>query len=178
MTCTRPLLRTVAAVIGLLLLASCGAGTEAETSQIRPNPPSTMLGQLNIEGVVLVTSPDGGWPVSVFAGISNRGTRDDTLTGVRLGSPGVPAKLTPGKGEMANPDASPGPEIPAGGIVLLGAPGATTAIVRAPGRAPQVGEVHPVVFEFRRSGRVSLDVEVVRGTGEYATYAPEGAKGG
>ncbi|MBF9072254.1 hypothetical protein [Streptacidiphilus fuscans] len=152
----------VAAVIVAIapVLAACSAGSSAATLQVKPNAGATSLsnGQLKVNGVEVVADRLGNAPANVVANIANNESQAETLVSVTVG--GTAATLS-GSGNI-NTQAS----------LILGGPATGTVQATVPTLSQPAGAVIPVTFVFANAGSVTVDAQVQKGTGVYASYAP------
>lgn len=117
------------------------------------------VGDVRLLNMVLVTAGAGG-RASLSTAIANRGTQPDRLTSLSVdGQSGAAARIT-------------GPAVvPAGGSLVVGAPGGPTAVSLTGVTAPAGGLVG-LTFTFERAGSQSVQVPVYDASGYYSSYAP------
>ena len=142
------------------ILTACATGDSAASLKVKPDSAATSISngasQLKLNGIVVITRPDGSAPASVNVNIANNGSAADTLTGVTVN--GAPAVLS---GDTT---------IPSLGSLRLGTPGQPQATVQTLDATP--GQNTTVAFTFATAGSVQVQALITPGVGEYAAYAP------
>ncbi|MCQ4084013.1 copper chaperone PCu(A)C [Streptomyces sp. RB6PN25] len=158
----------LAAVLALSIapLAACGAGTDAQTQQVKPDTAMTSADDISIQNAVIVTDPAKAGPAAVTARIFNNGQSAQQLTAVSVPGLSQPVQLTGADGKA-------GPlTIPAGGTIALGGPGNPSAVVQNSQSVIKDGNVQNVVFTFSKAGQVSLAPTVVPALHYFQGYGP------
>ncbi|MEU9377539.1 DUF461 domain-containing protein [Streptomyces sp. NPDC048255] len=162
----RGALAATAVVFSIASLAACGAGTHAETLQIKPDNAAATKGDIKIQNALVITQgeKDKKGPAAVSATVFNAGTEPQTLDAVTLGGgkAKVALKAAEGSGKVT---------VPAGGSVVLGGQGNASAVIEG-ADALVDGNVQQVVFQLSRTGKVELEAFVVPATGMYAGFGP------
>jgi hypothetical protein len=151
----------LSALSSLALLAAlttgCAAGQNAQTTQ--PYSPADGVvansGDIRVLNALVVAGEAGGDGV-VSLTIVNRGSREDSITG--LTSPDGTVDLT----GM--------PELPAGKAVRFGA--TTDPAATISGLASKPGQSIKLTLRFARTEPITLDTVVVPATGAYADITP------
>ena len=148
-------------------LAACGAGSNAQTLEIKPDNAATSVDDIKIQNAVVITPPDpeSTDPTAVSATVFNAGRTDQTLDSIALEGVNEPATLKPAKG-------SGSVTIPAGGSVILGGKGNASAVLTDSGEAFRDGDVQPVIFTFSETGDVSLRAFVVPAESYFTKWGP------
>ncbi|MCX4691916.1 DUF461 domain-containing protein [Streptomyces sp. NBC_01408] len=161
----RGALAATAVVFSIASLAACGAGTNAETLQIKPDNAAATKGDIKIQNALVITQAEKKkGPAAVSATLFNAGAQPQTLDAITLGGgkAKVALKAAEGSGKVT---------VPAGGSVVLGGAGNASAVVEG-ADALVDGDVQQVVFQLSRTGKVELDAFVVPAEGMYAGYGP------
>jgi uncharacterized Zn-binding protein involved in type VI secretion len=142
------------------ILSACAAGDTAASLKVKPDSAATSItngaSALKLNGITVITRPDGVAPASVNVNIANDGSAADTLTGVTVN--GVPAVLS---GDMT---------IQPLDSLRLGTPGQPSAVVQTLDASP--GQNTTVAFTFATAGSVQVLALINPGVGQYAAYAP------
>ncbi|MBA0053115.1 DUF461 domain-containing protein [Streptomyces sp. AJS327] len=150
--------------ISALTLTACGAGNNPQTHQIRPDNASMTVGDIKIQNINVVTTPDGG-PATVSARIFNEGTKDEKLQAL-VAAPGSRAKLSPAKDEREL-------TIPAGGSLMLGGKDNAAALFAdADDIKIKNGSARGLSFVFSETGEVPVRATVVPATEHYEKFGP------
>ncbi len=160
-------LAAAAIAFSIASLAACGAGSNAQTLEIKPDNAATSVDDIKIQNAVVITPPDpeSTDPTAVSATVFNAGRTDQTLDSIALEGVNEPATLKPAKG-------SGSVTIPAGGSVILGGKGNASAVLTDSGEAFRDGDVQPVIFTFSETGAVRLEAFVVPAEGYYSGWGP------
>ncbi|CAM5355729.1 MULTISPECIES: DUF461 domain-containing protein [Streptomyces] len=148
-------------------LASCAAGNNAETHQIRPDNAAATVGDIMVQNATIVTQPDleSTGPAIVAATIFNNGTKDQTLDSVVVDGVDKKAELTAAQGN--------GPlTIPAGGRLIVGGEDNASAVLPSSRTSVLDGNAQAVTFTFSRTGDVKLDTLVVPAAGYFKKWGP------
>ncbi|WP_406183464.1 DUF461 domain-containing protein [Streptomyces sp. NBC_01006] len=160
----RGALAATAIVFSIASLAACGAGSNAETLQIKPDNAAVTKGNIKIQNALVITQGEKEKKAVVSATLFNTGIKPQTVDAITL--PGGRGKvvLKPAEGAAKI-------TVPAGGSVVLGGKGNASAVVEG-GDAVQNGNAQPVVFQLSNAGDVEIAAFVVPATGMYAGYGP------
>lgn len=161
----RGALAAAAIAFSIASLASCAAGNNAETHQIRPDNAATEVGDIQVQNATILTPPDreSTGPAVVAATIFNNGTTDQTLDSVVVDGAGKKAELTAAQGN--------GPlTVPAGGRLIVGGEDNASAVLPSSRTAVLDGNAQAVTFTFSRTGDVKLDTLVVPATHYSGTW--------
>lgn len=152
------------------LAAACSSGTDAATTQLKPDSANTQLGTLKVQNLSLVTGDAGTGLVSLGGAIVNEGDKPETLTQVMLAGATGPAELKSKEGAGSI-------TVPAGGAVYLtgekDGPAVTFKNVAAdvtPGRYVDV------TLRFSTVGETKLGVAVHPPEGYYKGLKPTAPK--
>ncbi|GAA1900923.1 hypothetical protein [Streptantibioticus ferralitis] len=158
----------VAAVLALSiapLAAACGAGSDSQTLQVKPDSVATSVGNINVQNAYIITEPNGTGPATVTARIFNNGTNPEQLTGITVEGAAQQVKLTGSDGKT-------GPiTIPANGSVTLGGSGNPTALL-ASSQGVVPGNFQSTVLNFSSTGQVSLAPQVTPATHFFQPFGP------
>lgn len=158
-----PRLRALVAATALAALAGslsgCSAGFDA--TSVQPYAAADGVNGRNASGSLrvlnaLVVAPEGSTSGMLIMAVANRGNADDRVTGVT--SPGATVALD---GET---------ELPAGGSVIFGGSGGSTAPVSELTVEP--GREIALTVSFARSEPITVRTLVQPATGDYASVAP------
>ncbi|MFD4986191.1 DUF461 domain-containing protein [Streptomyces sp. NPDC058374] len=163
----RGALAAAAIAFSIASLASCAAGNNAETNQIRPDNAAASVGDIHVQNATIVTQPDreSTGPAIVAATIFNSGTKDQTLDSVVVDGVNKKAELTAAQGN--------GPlTIPAGGRLVVGGEDNASAVLPSSRTAVLDGNAQAVTFTFSRTGDVKLNTLVVPATGYFEKWGP------
>ncbi|MER7465750.1 DUF461 domain-containing protein [Streptomyces sp. NPDC097981] len=163
----RGALAATAIAFSIASLAACGAGSDAQTLQIKPDNAAATKGDIKIQNALVITQGEKdkkGGPGAVSATLFNSGTKAQTLDSITL--PGGKAKVTlkaaEGTGKVT---------VPAHGSVVLGGKGNASAVIDN-AAAVENGNAQKVVFQLSNTGDVELEAFVVPNTGMYAAFGP------
>ncbi|MCX4526569.1 MULTISPECIES: DUF461 domain-containing protein [unclassified Streptomyces] len=162
----RGALAATAVVFSVASLASCAAGNDAQTLQIKPDNAAVTKGDIKVQNALVITQGEREkkGPAAVSATLFNNGTTEQTLDAIVLKGGGkVVLKSATGTGKVV---------VPAGGSVVLGGKGNPSAVLEEGREAVQDGNVQEVVFQLSKTGDVALDAFIVPGSGLYAGYGP------
>ncbi|MGW1538165.1 DUF461 domain-containing protein [Streptomyces aureus] len=156
-----------AAVIAFSIasLAACGAGSDAQTLEVKPDNAATSVGVIKVQNALVITQPDvKTGPAVISATLFNNGTTAQTLDSVNVEGEGA-AQITPagGKGKLT---------VPAGGSIVLGGKGNASAALASPSETLLNGSVHKVTFSFSETGAVSLGSYVVPAESYFSKWGP------
>lgn len=163
----RGALAAAVTAVSIASLAACGAGTNAETLEIRPDNAATAVGDLKIQNALVVsrTGAESTGPAAVSATIFNSGSRAETLESVTVAGAGE-ARLTPAKGKSLS--------VPAGGSIVIGGKDNASAVL-ASGEGLVDGDIQKVTFNFSTTGAVSLRAFIVPAEGHLTEWGPSEA---
>lgn len=157
----RGALATVLA-LSLFPLAACAAGNHADTLQVRPDHAATSVGDIEVQNAVVLTQATGSTGSSVIsAKVFNNGADEQTIESVTVGD--QQAELS---GSI---------KVPGHGSVLIGGDGNPSATVAGGTESKNNGDFQKVVFDFSRTGEVTLQTLALPATGYYASFGPTGS---
>jgi hypothetical protein len=157
-----------AAVIAFSIasLAACGAGSDAQTLEVKPDNAATSVGDIKVQNALVITQPDvkATGPAVISATLFNNGTTAQTLDSINVEGEGT-AQITPagGKGKLT---------VPAGGSIVLGGKGNASAALSSPSGTVLNGSVQKVTFAFSKTGDVSLSAYVVPAASYFSKWGP------
>ncbi len=162
----RGALAAAAIAFSIASLAACGAGSNAQSLEIRPDNAATSVGDIQIQNAVVITQPDleSTGPAVVSATLFNEGRTDQTLESVTVPGTGKTAELSPAKGGDL--------VVPAGGSLILGGEGNASAVLPSSREAVQDGNAQKVTFTFSKTGAVSLRAFVVPAEHHFKEWGP------
>ncbi|MCK7624627.1 copper chaperone PCu(A)C [Streptomyces sp. RS10V-4] len=151
--------------LSIATLSACGAGSDAQTLQVKPDNAETSVGDIKIQNANVVTQPDvnAKGPAAITATVFNSGTQDQQLTGISVDGTGQSATLS---GKIT---------VPAGGSVVLGGKDNPNALLPTGREAVQDGNVQPLTFSFSSAGKVKLNAYVVPAKNIFESYGPSQA---
>ncbi|NLU74128.1 copper chaperone PCu(A)C [Streptomyces sp. HNM0575] len=153
--------------LAVVTLSACEAGHDAQTLEVKPDSAATSVGSVKVQNVTIITPAAGEGPSAVTGRIFNQGTKDETLTSVKVKGTGERVKLRPAEGEKAL-------TVPAGGSLALGGKDNASAEL-PPGaemRGVRNGNAQQVSFDLSRTGVVTLRAAVVPSHGDYRKFGP------
>ncbi|MEU1577548.1 DUF461 domain-containing protein [Streptomyces collinus] len=147
-------------------LAACGAGSNAQTLEIKPDNAATSVGDIKIQNAVVITQPDleSTGPAAISATFFNSGSTAETLESITLPGTGKTAQLKPAKGGSLS--------IPPGGSLILGGQNNATAMLPSSREAVQDGNAQKVTFTFSKTGAVNLRAFVVPAEHYFKEWGP------
>ncbi|MZF90060.1 copper chaperone PCu(A)C [Streptomyces sp. SID5643] len=147
-------------------LAACGAGSNAQTLEIKPDNAATSVGDIKIQNAVVITQPDleSTGPAAISATFFNSGRTAETLESITLPGTGKTAQLKPAKGGSLS--------IPPGGSLILGGQNNATAMLPSSREAVRDGNAQKVTFTFSKTGAVSLRAFVVPAEHYFKEWGP------
>jgi hypothetical protein len=157
-----------AAVIAFSIasLAACGAGSDAQTLEVKPDNAATSVGTIKVQNALVITQPDvkATGPAVISATLFNNGTTAQTVDSINIAGEGN-AQITPagGKGKLT---------VPPGGSVVIGGEGNASAALASPSQTLLNGSVHKVTFAFSKTGGVSLSAFVVPAESYFSKWGP------
>ncbi|MBY8884983.1 hypothetical protein K7472_09010 [Streptomyces sp. PTM05] len=145
--------------------AACGAGSTAQTQEVKPDSVATTVGDIEIQNAYILTEPQGSGAAAVSARVFNNSTQAQQLTSITVEGAAQPVKL-------AGPNGSSGPvTVPAGGSITLGGQGNPSAML-ASDTGVVDGNFQTTVFSFSRSGQVTVTPGVVPADHYFSGYGP------
>ncbi|MEV5874098.1 DUF461 domain-containing protein [Streptomyces sp. NPDC052101] len=162
----RGALAASAIVFSIASLAACGAGSDSQTLQVKPDNAATSVGDIKVQNAVIITQPDlkATGPAVVSVTLFNQGIADQTLQSITIpGSTGT-VKLTPAKGGNLT--------VPAHGSLVFGGQGNASAEIPSGREAVQDGNAQKITFTFSKTGDVSLRAFVVPATSYFDKWGP------
>ncbi|WP_436776901.1 hypothetical protein [Yinghuangia sp. YIM S09857] len=158
----------VAATLALALAplaAACSSGTDAATSQLKPDSAHTQLGTIKVQNLSLVTGDGDSGLVSLGGAIINEGDKPETLKSVTLAGAAVP-------GAMKDKDGATSITIPAGGAVYLTGEKGGPSVSFSGAPDATAGKYIDVTFGFSSVGETKLGVAVHPPEGYYESLKP------
>ncbi|KUL52883.1 hypothetical protein ADL22_04650 [Streptomyces sp. NRRL F-4489] len=161
----RGVLAATVLTLSIATLSACGAGSDAQTLEVKPDNAETSVGDIKVQNANVVTQPDvnAKGPAAITATVFNSGTKDQQLTGISVDGTGQSAKLS---GKIT---------VPAGGSVVIGGKGNANALLESGREAVQDGNVQPLTFSFSSTGKVKLNAYVVPAKNIFESYGPSQA---
>lgn len=162
----RGVLAAAAITFSILPLAACGAGSNAQTLEIKPDNAATTVGDIMVQNAVIVTQPDpeAGGPAAVAATLFNNGTKAQKLESISIAGAGEPVELKAAKGKSLT--------IPAGGSLILGGAENASAVLSSTPENVQDGNAQQMTFTFSETGDVSLRAFVVPAESYFTGWGP------
>ena len=157
-----------AAVIAFSIasLAACGAGSDAQTLEVKPDNAATSVGVIKVQNALVITQPDvkATGPAVISATLFNSGTTAQTVDSIKVEGEGT-AQITPagGKGKLT---------VPAGGSIVIGGKGNASAALASPSETVLNGSVQKVTFGLSKTGDVSLSAFVVPAESYFTKWGP------
>ncbi|MEU9142150.1 DUF461 domain-containing protein [Streptomyces sp. NPDC048404] len=157
-----------AAVIAFSIasLAACGAGSDAQTLEVKPDNAATSVGVVKVQNALVITQPDvkATGPAVISATLFNNGSTAQTVDAINVEGEGA-AQITPaeGKGKLT---------VPAGGSIVIGGKGNASAALSSPSETVLNGSVQKVTFSFSETGDVSLSAFVVPAESYFTKWGP------
>jgi len=162
----RGALAAAAIAFSIASLAACGAGSDAQTLEVKPDNAAATVGDIKVQNALVITQPDttSTGPAVISATLFNNGIKPQTLDAVSIDGAGS-ATLTPakGKGKLV---------VPAGGSIVLGGKGNASAALTSPGDTVKDGNAQKVTFTFSTTGEVSLRAFVVPAENYFTKWGP------
>jgi copper(I)-binding protein len=154
----RGALAAAAIAFSIASLAACGAGSDAQTLEVKPDNAAITVGDIKIQNATIITQPgtQTKGPAVISATLFNNGTDPQTLDAISVDGDGT-AQITPaqGKGKLT---------VPAHGSVVIGGKGNASAALTDIGPGVQDGNAQKITFTFSKTGAVSLRAYVVPAT--------------
>lgn len=163
----RGALAAAAIAFSIASLAACGAGSDAQTLEVKPDNAATKVGNLKVQNVLIITQPklQSTGPAAIAATLFNNGDSAQTLDSITLPGTGKTAELKPAKGK--------GPlSIPAHGSLVIGGKGNASASLPSSSEAVQDGNAQKITFGFSETGDVSLRAFVVPAEHYFTKWGP------
>lgn len=147
-------------------LAACGAGSDAQTLEVKPDNAATSVGDIKIQNALVITQPDAKTtgPAVISATLFNSGTKDQTVDSIGLNGEGS-IKITPADGKSRL-------TVPAGGSVVIGGKNNASAALADPTDGLLDGSARKVTFSFSTTGDVSLRAFVVPAESYFTKWGP------
>ncbi|MFG2501654.1 DUF461 domain-containing protein [Streptomyces sp. NPDC048441] len=169
----RGAIAATAIAFSLASLAACGAGSNAQTLEVKPDNAATAVGDIKIQNAMVITQPDlkSTGPAVVAATIFNNGRTDQTLDGIAVNGTGKTAKITPAKDDKVSKRGGP-LTIPAGGSVIIGGKDNASAVLPSSREAVKDGNAQPVTFSFSKTGDVKMKTFVVPADSYFKKWGP------
>jgi hypothetical protein len=163
----RGALAAAAIAFSIASLAACGAGSDAQTLEVKPDNAATKVGNLKVQNVIVITQPDlqSTGPAAIAATLFNNGDHPQTLDAITVPGTGKTAELRPAKGS--------GPlTVPAHGSLVIGGKGNASASLPSSREAVQDGNAQKITFTFSEAGQVSLRAFVVPAESYFTKWGP------
>ncbi|MFH8490812.1 DUF461 domain-containing protein [Streptomyces longisporoflavus] len=169
----RGALAATAIAFSLASLAACGAGTDAQTHEIKPDNAATSVGDIKIQNAMVITQPDlkSTGPAVIAATVFNTGRTDQTLNEISVTGTDKKAKITPGKDDKTSKKGGP-LTIPAGGSVVIGGKDNASAVLPSSREAVKDGNAQAVKFVFSKTGDVKMKTFVVPAESYFEKWGP------
>ncbi|MEU6660430.1 DUF461 domain-containing protein [Streptomyces sp. NPDC046821] len=163
----RGALAAAALAFSIASLAACGAGTDAQTSQIKPDNAETSVGDIRIQNANVITQPDlkSKGPAVVTATLFNNGDKDQNLDSIVVTGVGKAAALSAADGSKTV-------RIPAHGSLVLGGKGNASATLPNSRTAVLDGNAQNITFGFSRAGAVKITAFVVPAESYFQQWGP------
>ncbi|MGW3246967.1 DUF461 domain-containing protein [Streptomyces sp. NPDC001070] len=147
-----------ALALSIAPLTACAAGNSADTLRIRPDNAATSVGDIEVQNVVVLTQATSDGSSSVTAKVFNNGDDEQTLQSVKVGS--------------KDADLSAPITVPGHSSLLLGGDGNPAALFKGGSESKNDGDFQKVVFDFSKTGEVSLQALALPAAGYYASFGP------
>jgi copper(I)-binding protein len=169
----RGALAATAIAFSLASLSACAAGTDAQTSEVKPDNAATSVGDIKIQNAMVITQPDlkSTGPAVIAATVFNNGTTDQTLEEIRVVGTDKKAEITPAKDDKVSKRGGP-LTIPAGGSVTIGGKDNASAVLPSSREAVKDGDAQPVTFAFSKTGDVKMKTFVVPAESYFKKWGP------
>ncbi|MFF4354258.1 DUF461 domain-containing protein [Streptomyces sp. NPDC001530] len=163
----RGALAAAAIAFSIASLAACGAGSDAQTLEVKPDNAATTVGDIKVQNALIITQPDleSTGPAVVSATLFNNGSTDQTVDSITLTGTGVAAQIKPAKGTGKL-------VVPAGGSVVIGGKDNASAVLPNGHEAVQDGSVQQVAFTFSKTGDVKLSAYIVPAESYFSKWGP------
>ncbi|WP_458244514.1 DUF461 domain-containing protein [Streptomyces sp. MAI_2237] len=163
----RGALAAAAIAFSIASLAACGAGSDAQTLQVKPDNAAVKVGDIQVQNALIITQPDlqSTGPAVISATVFNNGKTAQTLDSITLPGTGKTAELKPAKGS--------GPlTVPAHGSLVIGGQGNASASLPSSREAVKDGNAQKITFTFSTTGDVSLRGFVVPAESYFTKWGP------
>ncbi|MBK3647376.1 MULTISPECIES: DUF461 domain-containing protein [Streptomyces] len=163
----RGALAAAAIAFSIASLAACGAGSDAQTLQVKPDNAAVKVGDIQVQNALIITQPDlqSTGPAVISATVFNNGKTAQTLDSITLPGTGKTAELKPAKGS--------GPlTVPAHGSIVIGGEGNASASLPSSREAVKDGNAQKITFTFSTTGDVSLRGFVVPAESYFTKWGP------
>ncbi|MFI8232269.1 DUF461 domain-containing protein [Streptomyces sp. NPDC085900] len=163
----RGALAAAAIAFSIASLAACGAGSDAQTLQVKPDNAAVKVGDIQVQNALIITQPDlqSTGPAVISATVFNNGKTAQTLDSITLPGTGKTAELKPAKGS--------GPlTVPAHGSLVIGGQGNASASLPNSREAVKDGNAQKITFTFSTTGDVSLRGFVVPAESYFSKWGP------
>ncbi|MGW2834854.1 DUF461 domain-containing protein [Streptomyces sp. NPDC001286] len=163
----RGALAAAAIAFSIASLAACGAGSDAQTLQVKPDNAAVKVGDIQVQNALIITQPDlqSTGPAVISATVFNNGKTAQTLDSITLPGTGKTAELKPAKGS--------GPlTVPAHGSLVIGGQGNASASLPNSREAVKDGNAQKITFTFSTTGDVSLRGFVVPAESYFTKWGP------
>ncbi|MFF2504955.1 DUF461 domain-containing protein [Streptomyces sp. NPDC058067] len=163
----RGALAAAAIAFSIASLAACGAGSNAQTLEIKPDNAETSVGDVRIQNATVITQPDlkSKGPAVITATLFNNGLKAQTLDSVVVDGVGKAAALTAADGKKTV-------TIPAGGSLVLGGKGNASAQLPNSRTAVLDGNAQNITFTFSTTGAVKITAFVVPAESYFKKWGP------
>jgi hypothetical protein len=163
----RGALAAAAIAFSIASLAACGAGSDAQTLQVKPDNAAVKVGNIKVQNALVITQPDlqSTGPAVISATLFNNGDSAQTLDSITIPGTGKKAALKPAKGNGAL-------TVPAHGSLIIGGKGNASASLPSSREAVQDGNAQKVTFTFSKTGAVSLRAFVVPADSYFSKWGP------
>lgn len=172
---TRTVLAGAAVLVALPVLAACSAGTNPETSDIKPDNGSATAGYMWLSNVWVVADPNSG-NAEVIGQVANTNPSQDTsteLTSVTVN--GNPTTVQ----NADSPTLAPGVTVSGDDVTIPGLRSVQFGqkgqpMLLAANAGLTVGQNAQVVYTFSDGGTATVTAQIQPNTGVWAPYNPNG----
>ncbi|TQJ74880.1 DUF461 domain-containing protein [Streptomyces sp. SLBN-31] len=163
----RGALAAAAIAFSIASLAACGAGSDAQTLQVKPDNAAVKVGDIKVQNALIITQPDpqATGPAVISATLFNNGATAQTVDSITLPNVNQTAEVKPAKGNGKL-------VVPAHGSVVIGGKGNASAVLPSGREAVQDGSVRKITFTFSKTGDVSLRGFVVPAESYFTKWGP------
>ena len=160
-------LAAAAIAFSIASLAACGAGSDAQTLEVKPDNAETKVGDIKVQNALIITQPkiEAVGPAVVSATLFNNGDTAQTVDSITLPNVNATAQVKPAKGSGKL-------VVPAHGSVVIGGKGNASAVLPNGREAVQDGSVRKITFTFSKTGDVSLRAFVVPADSYFKKWGP------
>lgn len=158
----------VAATLALALAplaAACSSGTDAATTQLKPDSAYTQVGTIKVQNLSLVTGDEGSGLVSLGGALINESDKPETLKQVTLAGAAAP-------GTMKGQDGATSITVPARGAVYLTGEKGGPSVTFSGAPDATAGKYVDVTFSFSTVGQTKLGVAVHPPEDHYEALKP------